>query len=139
MKYYQLSHLISLVLVHGAIAATTNSLPPVTTNGDVSFVSGGIGQAESAAFKKEASAYPVEMEFLIRAKPHDEYTSDVQVNVFDSHQKKVISAVAQGPFLLARLPNGKYRVEAINSGVMKSREIHVKGGTTEHVIFEWPM
>ena len=48
-----------------------------------------------------------------------------------------LSVTEYPPFLLARLPAGRYRVEAIEDGHAKVREVAVRPGIHQRVVFEW--
>jgi len=112
-------------------------LPAATTTGAATYLSGGIGQDEATAIQHEASKYPVELEFVVKAQPRDEFTADVHVKVTDNHGKQILDTVSNGPFLLAQLPNGHYRVDAMKNGQTKTRDMTVKAGAHQHLIFEW--
>lgn len=136
-KFLVLAALALSAIQIASAAPAPQGLPAATSNGNVTFLSGGIGLGESAAIQQAAKSYPLELEFVVRAKPRDEYTSNVHVKVINSQHQNVIDTVAQGPFLLARFPDGKYRIEAMENGVTKVRDVIVKADAPKHLIFEW--
>jgi hypothetical protein len=121
----------------GAAMSMMNNLPREMTQGDVTYMSGGIGHNEAAAMRKEEKQFPLSLEFVKRAKPSDEYLADVNVTIKDRDGKTALRTVANGPYLLARLPDGKYSVSVEARGMTKTRDIVVAQGKPEHVIFEW--
>ncbi|MES2104872.1 MAG: carboxypeptidase regulatory-like domain-containing protein [Pseudomonadota bacterium] len=131
-----------VVAAQGAYAGTGDSgsgLPAVTHQGSAVFLSGGIGLDESIAMQRAARNYSLEMEFLDRAVPRDEYTANVHVKVENAQHAVVLDTVAQGPFLLARLPDGHYRVQASQAGVSKQQDVVLKdGGPQQKLVFVWP-
>lgn len=138
MKKSMLLTLSGLLVVPLAFAAgASQELPAATTAGVATYLSGGIGQDEAAAIQQEANKYPVELEFVVKAAPRDEFTADVHVKVTDKHGKQIFETVSNGPFLLAQLPDGQYRVEAQKNGQTKMREVTVKSGAHQRLIFEW--
>ena len=118
-------------------AANADSLPAMHEQGAISYLSGGIGQNEADAIKRVAKQYPLELEFLLKAKLKDEYLSNVKVLVKDMHDKKVLEATSDGPFLLAKMPAGKYEVTADRSGKVERRMVQIAAHEHRRVVFEW--
>lgn len=71
----------SMVLALNATAAPDNNMPTMHQQGEVSDVMGGVGQSEVDAIKHAARFYPLELEFLLKAKPKDEYLAGVKVRI----------------------------------------------------------
>ncbi len=132
---FALSVLMSANLAFAADAAP-NRLQP-TTSGVATYVSGGIGQDESTAIQQAAKDYSLTLEFVIKAAPKDEFTSDVQVKVSDAKHNSVLDTVSRGPFLLAQLPAGRYHIDAIKNGQTKAHDVTIKPGSHQHIMFEW--
>ncbi|MGP1677712.1 MAG: carboxypeptidase-like regulatory domain-containing protein [Burkholderiales bacterium] len=105
--------------------------------GEVSYLSGGIGQTEASAIKHAAKRYPLELEFVLKAKPKDEYLANVKVKIEDAHDKVVLDATADGPFLLAKMPAGKYTVTADRDGKIEQRQVEIAAKEHRRVVFEW--
>lgn len=103
----------------------------------VSYLSGGIGQDQAAAIQRQAKNYPLELEFVVKATPKDEFTADVRVKISDAGNHAVLNAVSNGPFFLAQLPAGHYRIEAIKNGQSKTRDVVITSGSHQHMLFEW--
>jgi hypothetical protein len=124
-----------------AIGATTNSmmgkLPPERMQGNVTYVTGGIGHDEAAAMRKEERKFPLSLEFVKRAKPTSEYLTGVDVTIKDSQGKTDLHALADGPMLLAKLPDGKYKVSAELDGKTRTRDVVLAKHKPEHIVFEW--
>lgn len=141
MKIMGMLALAGLISAQGACVYAGEmdaGLPAVTHRGDVSFLSGGVGLDESTAMQHAARNYPLEMEFLDHAVPRDEYTANVQVKVENAQHKVLIDTVAQGPFLLAKLPDGRYRVQATQAGVSKHQDVVLKSGNPQQkLVFVW--
>lgn len=132
---FALSALMAVNLVFAG-DATQSRLQP-TTSGVATYVSGGIGQDESTAIQQAAKNYSLELEFVIKATPKDEFTSDIQVKMSDASHKTVLDTVSKGPFLLAQLPAGRYHLEAIKNGQTKAHDVTIKPGSHQHIMFEW--
>ena len=129
----------------GVIAAPTlyaqdehNALPAATTEGDVSYLSGGIGLDESTAMKNAASQYSLELVFSAKAGANADYLANVPVKISRPAGKTIIDTVSQGPYFLANLPDGNYQIEASRKGVVKTARITLKKGSHQRLVFSWP-
>ena len=120
-----------------AAAAPGSDLPAAHHEGAVTYILGGVGQQEADAMKHVAKYYPLELEFLLKAKPKDEYLSDVKIRIKDAHNKMVLNVTADGPFLLAKMPAGKYTVSAEREGKVEHHEIEIAAKEHRRVVFEW--
>ncbi len=113
------------------------SLPPPKVQGAVSFITGGIGEDEAAAFKRAAAAYPLELLFVEKARPRDEFLADVRVSVRNKSGTVLLETTAEGPYLLANLPAGKYAIEAEFRGDRKHRSVEIRSGAHQRAVFVW--
>jgi len=104
--------------------------------GSVRYVTGGIGADAAEAFKQAAARYPLELLFAQKAVPNDVYLAGVKVTVRQAG-KVLLDTEADGPFLLAHLPSGKYEIEAVNEGVSKRQVVDVLAGKHRRVVFVW--
>jgi hypothetical protein len=129
----------SLTLALPAVAAPAceSDLPAAHTVGAITYLSGGIGKTEASAIEHVAKYYPLELEFLLKAKPRDEYLADVKVRIKDARHKMVLDVVSEGPFLLASLPAGIYTVSAERNGRLEHREVKIAANEHQRVVFEW--
>lgn len=138
----------NLILVGTAIATSsafaasahpdvTAKLPAEMVQGEVRYVSGGIGHKEALAFRSAEHRYSLGLEFADKAKRRDEFTADVKVVIRDAKGKTVLDAVSYGPFLLARLPAGRYDIKATEGTTTIERHATVVQGKPTHVGFLW--
>ncbi len=91
---------------------TPGPLPPERVNGNVIYLSGGIGQEEAAALRQNESNYPLALEFIRNGESGAEFLAGVSVTIKDAQGNVVLAAASEGPLLLAKLPDGKYKVIA---------------------------
>lgn len=108
---------------------------PVGHDRGVAYVTGGVGQDEAAAFRGLAPGYNMRATFTTGS---GEYLSGVAVQVLRADGSVAFSATSDGPYLYARLPQGRYRVVATLDGVPRSRELYVpaRGGVKFSLV--WP-
>ena len=126
-----------LALSVTAAAAQMDHLPATQTQGGITFLSGGVGEGQAHAIERAAKGYPLELEFVLRAKPKDEFLANIKVRIKDAHDKVVLDTTADGPFLLAKLPAGKYAVSADHDGKVEHRQIEIAAKQHRRVVFEW--
>lgn len=118
-------------------AATDANLPPMRTQGEVRYMSGGIGLEQQEAMKQAAYQYPLELEFLERAETQAFYAAGVRVTISDRTGKIVLDTRSDGPFFLAMLPAGRYTISAESSGSVKTRQVTIERDKRTMVVFAW--
>ena len=131
-------NLVATAALALAAATAAAALPPIQHQGDVQYLSGGIGSDESDSIKQAASQFPLVLEFVQKATPHDEYLANIAVSVIDHRGRSVLEATSDGPFLLARLPSGEYTVKANYDGRTLEKMVHVADHASARAVFVWP-
>ena len=114
-------------------------LPPLKMQGAVQYVTGGIGAAEYVALRQAQGKFPLALEFLRRAVDHDTYVADLDVVVSDDHGVGVLAVRSDGPYLLAKLPDGDYTVRATYFGHTLERDVRVAAAASARVALVWKM
>jgi hypothetical protein len=127
--------LAASIAIAPAFAAANTALPPEQNASGIVFRTGGVGVDEAAAFKKIEHDYPLVLEFIGK---NAEYLADVKVTVAKVQGgQKMLETTATGPFLMAKLSPGKYRVTAEYMGKREHRMIDVHAQGTAYVLFQW--
>jgi hypothetical protein len=111
---------------------TGGGLPQVQTQGDVSFTSGGVGLDESHALRREAPRWPLALQFT---GPGGGYMADVHVTITRGADKTVLDATSEGPYMLVKLPPGRYTVHARYKDAEQTRTVDVSRHA--NVTFHW--
>ncbi|WP_019937360.1 hypothetical protein [Bordetella sp. FB-8] len=131
----------TLLAVVLAVAGTAGSpyaqaagLPTLYSRGQISYTSGGVGQDESQAFKREAPNWPLALQFSGLG---GQYIADVHIRILKRDGTKVLEAVSQGPFMLVKLPPGEYAVYARYKHEEQKRDVRVAGHAS--AAFRWNM
>jgi hypothetical protein len=119
--------------------AAPAALPPLKVQGDVAYVTGGVGQTAFDAFRQAQSGFPLALEFVRKAAEHDSYIIDVDIDVVDRSGTSVLKVRSDGPYLLARIRDGEYVVKATYFGHLLERRVRVAGHTSARVTFVWEM
>ncbi|MGB6008268.1 carboxypeptidase regulatory-like domain-containing protein [Castellaniella sp.] len=121
----------------GFLTPAWAALPALQHQGSVAYVSGGIGIDESTSFKEAMAKFPLSMTFDQMAQGKGDYVADVKVAIADAHGKPVLDTTAQGPYLLARLPDGRYQVKATYQQQTETRDVTIAGKGSKHLVFSW--
>jgi hypothetical protein len=108
----------------------------VHADNEVTYVSGGIGSCESQEMRKIAKEYQLELVFVQKTATAESFLANIPVEVIDSKGSYAIDTVTKGPFLLAKMPNGRYTVTATFNGETKTQQVSI---TAKHqrVVFVW--
>ncbi|NHL67273.1 carboxypeptidase regulatory-like domain-containing protein [Burkholderia ambifaria] len=117
-----------------AQSEASDGLPAASQQGDVSYVSGGIGKDQSTAFERSEAAWPLALRFTGQG---GEFLADVHVRIVDAKGTEVLKTDARGPYMLVKVPPGRYTVHASYQGSDESRAVTVgaKGGAK--AAFRW--
>jgi hypothetical protein len=106
------------------------------TQGEVSFVSGGIGSNERDALQTMRADYNLRLLFALQGT--GEYTSDVNINITDSKGNSLLETTSKGPMLFAKLKPGRYTVKAELNGRVLDKPAKVRHNHTTSLSFIWP-
>ncbi|MFT4065010.1 carboxypeptidase regulatory-like domain-containing protein [Paraburkholderia sp.] len=119
-------------------AGNTNGggLPQIQQQGNVSYVSGGVGLDESRALQAAQSRWPLSLRFT---GPRGEFLADVHVSIVDTRGNEVLSTTSRGPFMLVRLHPGRYTVHAKYSDNEQTRAVTVPARGNVKSAFTWNM
>lgn len=128
---------VATAVLPAAASAASGALPPINTQGGIPYLSGGIGSDESAAMKAAASRYSLSVTLAGTQDGRNVYLSSVPVTVTDANGGVVLDVISSGPYLLADLPPGRYRVSARFQDEEKSAEARVAAGKSARVSFLW--
>lgn len=108
----------------------------VQTDNEVTFITGGIGLCEAQEMRKLAKEYQLELVFVQKTATAENFLSKIPVEIVDKKGSYVVDTVSKGPFLLAKMPNGRYSVTATFNGESKTQQVSI---TSKHqrVVFVW--
>jgi len=99
------------------------------------YMSGGIGVDEREAFAAMGKDYSLKLMFALKSK---EYLSDIKVEISDRIGKKVLDAVAEGPWFFTNLPPGNYTVTVTMMGKAQQNGVNIGKGKKQTTLrFYW--
>lgn len=120
----------------GLPALAEQSFIKPQSQGEVVFVSGGIGEDEQHAMQAMRGDYNLNLLFSIQGS--GEYLSDVKVQVADSTGNTVLESVSDGPMLFAKLKPGRYAIAVDREGQVVHKKATISGTKRTSLIFTWP-
>ncbi|MDP1765752.1 MAG: hypothetical protein Q8K83_02505 [Methylotenera sp.] len=139
MKIINLVMAVTMVLLLPTSVLAEEAMPDTEMVGNITYVSGGIGESEAEMMKGVAKDYPLEIAFVQKLKQKEEFLADVKVQLQDAHGNIVLDVVSDGPYLFANLPQGKYLVIAEHNGDSKRQWVHIQSKKHKKIVFWWPI
>ena len=106
----------------------------VRTAGNVNYVSGGVGTESIDRLNALAGDFNLKLVFALTS---GEYVSGARVVIADAKGKTMLDATSDGPWFLAKLPNGSYHVVATLADKALKRQVSVGPGKIRTVDFRW--
>ncbi len=134
MKRLNQALILATILLNYPVFADEPQITP-QSQGDVTFISGGVGSDEQDAIKAVRGEYNLNL--LFSAQGTGEYLSDVKVSISDSAGNTILDTVADGPMLLAKLKPGSYTVNTEFDGKVSHKKVKVGKKGKSALSFIW--
>lgn len=106
----------------------------VQSAGSVTYVSGGVGTESIDRLNALARDFNLKLVFALTS---GEYVSGVRVVITDAKGNTLLETTSDGPWFLARLPTGNYRIVATLADKSLNRQVSVSPGKNRTVDFRW--
>jgi hypothetical protein len=103
---------------------------------EVIFVSGGIGYCESQAMQNASKEYPLELVFVQKTAIGESYLANISLQITDMKGVLVLDTITKGPFLLARIPTGRYTITANLYDEVKTQHVTI-AKKHQRLVFVW--
>ena len=124
---------IVLAIALASVAVGGWAKPTPVTVGNITYVSGGVGDDEEGEMQATAKDYNLRLQFATKS---GAYLAAVRVSVVDDKGKTVLDTVSDGPCLFAKLPDGAYNLSAVNKGESQKRAVSISGkGAATYKLF----
>lgn len=133
MKQLQFALVISCILF--CFQAIADSIIKTQTQGDVTFVSGGVGGDERNAMQAIRGDFNLSLLFTVQGT--GEYLSAVKVNITDKKGNTFLDTVSDGPMLLVSLKPGHYTVNAEVDGKIVHKNALIVSNKRTSLSFIW--
>ena len=110
-------------------------LPPVQQQGELRFITGGIGEYERDALEKVKPQYNLH---IMSADMDGAFAGDTHLVIADADGDIVLDADV-GPIFYGLLPRGRYVVTASSEGQMKKQTINIGAKKATRLHFSWKL
>ena len=137
MKLFLGKYVLAPLFMLSLLSACYAQLPKVQTQGNITYISGGIGEDEAAAIKAESKSWPLSIEFSEHLVSQDLWVAQVYLRILDSKGKTLFDTTVDGPIFLGKVPPGNYELLATYQEVTKRRVIEIKQGQHIKESFNW--
>jgi hypothetical protein len=126
--------LAAAFLITGVAAPASAELSPMQ-QGEVIYISGGIGDDEIAAMKESIGAYNL---LISNSEKDGSYTAGIEAIIRDGRGQVVLDAKNTGPLLYVKLPPGDYTLDALYHGVENVKETTIGPKRPTEINLIWP-
>lgn len=127
--------MLAATLAAGFAAPAFAAWPMAMHQGDITYVSGGIGMGQQRALEAQARHYNLAITNANRA---GDFTTDTALVIRSKTGREILNVADTGPMFYAKLPPGDYVIHATNEGQQRTRDVNIasRGMTDLHLI--WP-
>jgi len=134
MKPLYLALILPCVLLSRPSFAEESAIQP-QTQGEVTFVTGGVGIDERKELDATRANYNLSLLFSVQGSGN--YLSGVKIRITDLKGKVFLETVSDGPKLFAKLPSGRYIVTVDLNGEAYHKTVSVGGKKNTSLSFTW--
>ena len=139
MKRFIISGLCAfvLLLIPAAVPGADmdgNKMEVQNSSKGIPYVSGGIGTGERDILKKMMPDFNLKLVFALE---DGSYLSGCSVQIYDHTGKKVLSSRTEGPWMLADLPGGQYRIKAGYENGWQTQTVTVTRTKLLQIFYHW--
>ena len=134
MKPLYLALILPCLLLSLPSLAEESAIQP-QTQGDVTFVTGGVGLDERNELNATRANYNLSLLFSVQGKGN--FLSDVKIRITDLKGNVFLETVSDGPILFAKLPSGRYIVTVDLNGETYHKTVSVRGKQNTSLSFTW--
>lgn len=127
--------LLSATLLVSATAASADGEGVIRGADGLAYVSGGVGEESQARLDAMAGDFNLKLLFAMKS---GAYLSNIRVTIANGPGLPLVDATSAGPWFLAKLPVGHYRVVANYQGEAIGHEVTIGAGKTGTLDFRWP-
>jgi hypothetical protein len=113
-------------------------IPETQYSQGISYITGGVGEGETAAILAEAKQWPLILEMSQIENGRGVWIFGATIKIVSSAKKQIVfEAQADGPYMLVNLVPGDYMIEATYEGVMQKRVLSIKTDSLQKISLFW--
>ncbi len=113
-------------------------IPETQYSQGISYITGGVGEGETAAILAEVKQWPLLLEMSQIENGRGVWIFGATIKTMSSAKKQMVfEAQADGPYMLVNLAPGDYGIEATYEGVMQKRALSIKADSSQKISLFW--
>ena len=138
IKYILIILLVLMaILMIGLPMSAYGQLPKTQKQGEITYITGGVGEDESKAIKDDAKNWSLVVDFSQHLENRDAWISQVYLRILDVKGNGIFEVTTDGPFLLINLPSGSYMLTATYEGITKTQKIQIVDAKPLRASLNW--
>lgn len=111
---------------------------PETQHSDgVSYITGGVGEGETASILAEAKQWPLMLEMSQIENGRGVWIFGAKIKIVNSRKQIIFDAQADGPYMLVNLEPGDYQIQANYQDVEQKRSVSIKADSMQKISLFW--
>jgi hypothetical protein len=118
----------------GSSAKFQNSELQVKNSNGIPYISGGFGLEEREQLRGMSNGDNLQLSFALE---DGSYLGGANVLIKDAQGKTILETASEGPLFFAKLPPGKYTIDATAMGKTIEQVTQVPAKGQKHVYFAW--
>ena len=126
-----------VLLMFSMPMSSYGQLPKSQKQGELIYISGGVGEEESKAIREDAKNWPLVIDFSQYLENRDAWISQVYLRILDAKGNSIFEVNTDGPLLLLKMSSGDYVLMATYGGITKTEKIQIIDGKTLRVSVNW--
>lgn len=133
LRTHSMMALMTLAALVSTPVWASENPPQIHQLGNISYVTGGIGEVETDALRATKENYNLR---ITNADKVGHFSGDTRVVISDLTHN-ILLDVTSGPLFYANLPNGKYVITGFSGEESKKEKITIVSGKATRVRFMW--
>ena len=129
--------MLVVILMFSMPISTYGQLPKTQKQGEIVYITGGVGEGESKAIREDAKNWPLIINFSQYLENRDAWISQVYLRILDAKGNGIFEVTTDGPLLLLKMPSGNYVLMATYEGVTKTQKIQIVDGKPLRISLNW--
>lgn len=125
----------SIYLTYSGFALA--QIPETLHSDGVSYITGGVGEGETASILSESKQWPLMLEMSQIENGRGVWIFGAKIKIVNSKKQTIFDAQADGPYMLINLEPGDYQIQATYQDVEQKRSVSIKGDSTQKISLFW--
>lgn len=132
--------LLKIIIAAQLILMTSlamSQIPETQNSQGISYITGGVGEGETAAILAEAKQWPLLLEMSQLENGRGVWIFGANIKIMSNAKQTIFDAQADGPYMLVNLEPGDYAIEASYQGLAQRRTFSIKANSSQKIALFW--